>query len=266
MKGTIKTYIHQKRYGFILGEDEQEYFFHTTALADRSQLSALCDAAEVEFEPVDSEKGPQAQNLKLLNTEQGNRYVVPGEVYVSKGKFVKGWQVVDWGEWEVIGSSAVSSEEAKDQAKSRAASLGANALLELAYFKSTDAQGNELHNFRGRIANIGKKHAEGEVEREALMGINQNAELVKQQQDAETHSRKLRRQVVWALGLIATVIAAAMQYWLLAGGIAVTAGIVGWLLGQGKTAESWLNKLPPSRPRQDRRPRRSPQYGQRSER
>ena len=59
MKGTVKWFNRIKRYGFITGEDNKDYFVH------ESQISgSLNEGDEVEFEPAEEEKGPQAQNVK----------------------------------------------------------------------------------------------------------------------------------------------------------------------------------------------------------
>ena len=63
MEGTVKWFNRQKAYGFIEGEDGQEYFVHQSALAEGTFIR---DNDKVSFDPADGEKGKQAQNVKLL--------------------------------------------------------------------------------------------------------------------------------------------------------------------------------------------------------
>ena len=63
MEGIVKWFNRQKGYGFITGDDEQEYFVHHSALAEGTFIR---DNDRVSFEPADSEKGKQAQNVTLL--------------------------------------------------------------------------------------------------------------------------------------------------------------------------------------------------------
>jgi len=62
MKGTVKFFNAGKGFGFIAGEDGNEYFVHKSALADGVVLS---DAASVEFDVEQGDRGPKAAHVKL---------------------------------------------------------------------------------------------------------------------------------------------------------------------------------------------------------
>ena len=62
MNGTIKWFNRDKGYGFIAGEDGQDYFVHHTALPEGASPR---ENEEVSFEPVKTDRGNQAQNVKL---------------------------------------------------------------------------------------------------------------------------------------------------------------------------------------------------------
>ncbi len=66
MKGTVKFYNRKKRFGFIAGEDGNEYFFHESGI---EQGNFVKDEDEVSFEVVDGDKGPKAENVKLVGNE-----------------------------------------------------------------------------------------------------------------------------------------------------------------------------------------------------
>ena len=63
MEGTVKWYNRKKGYGFIKGEDGEDYFVHYSAL---KQGTFIRDNDLVSFEAADTEKGKQAQNVTLL--------------------------------------------------------------------------------------------------------------------------------------------------------------------------------------------------------
>ena len=63
MKGTIKWYNARKGYGFIQKEDDKEVFVHRTALPPETYLN---EGDQVEFEIEESDRGPQAKNVKKL--------------------------------------------------------------------------------------------------------------------------------------------------------------------------------------------------------
>lgn len=63
MKGTVKWFNRIRGYGFIKGEDDKEYFVHKTELPEGKFLD---DNDEVEFETAETDKGLQAQNIKVV--------------------------------------------------------------------------------------------------------------------------------------------------------------------------------------------------------
>ena len=63
MKGTIKWFNERRGYGFIQSEDNKEIFVHKNAL----ELGIYLEEGDaVEFEVAQSEKGPNAINVKKI--------------------------------------------------------------------------------------------------------------------------------------------------------------------------------------------------------
>lgn len=62
MTGTIKKLILEKGYGFILGSDGKEYFFHSTAIKN-CPWEGLEEGQAVTFEAVKGQKGPRAEQV-----------------------------------------------------------------------------------------------------------------------------------------------------------------------------------------------------------
>jgi len=64
MKGTVKWYNPRKGYGFIQGEDGNDVFMHNTAIPEGTGY--LHEGDQVEYEVVDTERGPNAKNIKKI--------------------------------------------------------------------------------------------------------------------------------------------------------------------------------------------------------
>ena len=63
MEGTVKFFNRKKGFGFISGEDGQDYFVHFTGL---TQGTFLRDNDKVSFETAQGERGLKAQKVVLL--------------------------------------------------------------------------------------------------------------------------------------------------------------------------------------------------------
>ena len=63
--GTVKWFNNQKGYGFISDEAGNDIFVHYTGLL-MDGFKSLDEGADVEFEIVNGEKGPQAVNVTKL--------------------------------------------------------------------------------------------------------------------------------------------------------------------------------------------------------
>ncbi len=69
MKGTVKWFNATKGFGFVEGEDGEDYFVHQTAIKDDKNLR---DDDKVTFDAVDAERGKQAQNVELDNESESS--------------------------------------------------------------------------------------------------------------------------------------------------------------------------------------------------
>lgn len=64
MKGQVKFYNENKGFGFIAGEDSNDYFFHATGLKQEDTLPIEND--HVEFDVTDGKRGPAAENVEIV--------------------------------------------------------------------------------------------------------------------------------------------------------------------------------------------------------
>ena len=63
MEGTVKWYNSRKGYGFISGEDGKDVFVHRSSIPEGTYLN---EGDKVDYQLEDSDRGPQATNVKKL--------------------------------------------------------------------------------------------------------------------------------------------------------------------------------------------------------
>ena len=64
LEGKVKWFDKLKGYGFIVGEDDQEYFVHYTQIPRGINL---VESDSVQFTPTTTDRGRQATDVGLLN-------------------------------------------------------------------------------------------------------------------------------------------------------------------------------------------------------
>ena len=67
MKGIVKWFDGIKGYGFIVGDDEKEYFFHFSDIKIDEDFKTIADGQKVEFQAEQDEQGrAKATNVKKI--------------------------------------------------------------------------------------------------------------------------------------------------------------------------------------------------------
>jgi cold shock CspA family protein len=210
MKGSIKTYLPEQQYGFIKGDDGKDYFFHANEFLNKSHIINICEEALVQFDQQATPKGYKAKKCSLLDSAEVLTYITPSEFYTSKNNEIKGWNKIEDGDWIVHGSSSDSPDHAKDIAKHRAIKLGANAIVDLRYYKTTGEEAGTgkgthyytIHNFHGRISTIAKRNSKGVLKKDNLLGANQKAQELKNQYDEQNSFNKRKAITLWGLCIL----------------------------------------------------------------
>ena len=64
-KGTVKWFNDRKGYGFINTEDGRDIFVHFSSI-DATGFKTLSEGDQVSFDVEESDRGPEAKNVKKL--------------------------------------------------------------------------------------------------------------------------------------------------------------------------------------------------------
>ncbi len=70
LKGRIKLYNNEKGFGFIYGEDNNEYFFH---ISDVKSICKILAGMVVKFESGEAIKGKCAKNIEVIEDNISNK-------------------------------------------------------------------------------------------------------------------------------------------------------------------------------------------------
>lgn len=69
MHGIVKWFDTKKGFGFICGDDGKDYFVHYSGIAEvpGEKRRNLHEDQKVTFDVVEGKKGPNAQNVKVVD-------------------------------------------------------------------------------------------------------------------------------------------------------------------------------------------------------
>ena len=65
IKGTVKEYDRSKGFGFIIGNDDQDYFVHVSGLRPQLKQRGLHEGQHVLFDAEFGVKGDKAVNVRI---------------------------------------------------------------------------------------------------------------------------------------------------------------------------------------------------------
>ena len=85
MEGTVKWFDNRKGYGFITPEGDEatdDVFVHYTAIqGPDADFKSLYEGDKVEFQVVEAAKGPQAENVEIIEKAPRQSYSNRGYYY-----------------------------------------------------------------------------------------------------------------------------------------------------------------------------------------
>ena len=64
LTGNVKKVVSERGFGFIRGDDGEEYFFHRSGLDSSLEFDRLADGERVSFDVERSDKGPRARQVR----------------------------------------------------------------------------------------------------------------------------------------------------------------------------------------------------------
>lgn len=202
MKGVVKTYLPEKKYGFIKGNDGKDYFFHANEFVNKTHINNICEDSAVNFEQFATPKGYTAKRCTLIDTSDILTYVVHDEFIATRSGGARGWEVVERGNWIVHGTCRDSPDSAKRDSIRNAAIIGANGLIDMDYYKTTGSESGTgsgthyytIHNFRGRAVVFAKRNSIGDYTLDELTRVNRRAQQLK---DTLVAKNKRTRNIIW---------------------------------------------------------------------
>jgi cold shock CspA family protein len=245
--GHVKNYLSEKGYGFILGDDGKDYFFHNTNFKDSG--GDIYEWLLVQFEQDVTPKGYVAVKISAIG-EQNAGYAIPNEFLFGKSDKIDGWEILEMSDWVVhVQDAECAPKDVKILLGQWAHVIGANATINTRYTTSTGYSDNykyTIHHYMGRAVFVGKKYAKGTIKREECDNINKMAPIVKALFKRKTHKAKIKRAIRWLFPIIALV-----ALWFYSGigekGAVVVGmiafGIIVFDLSHAINYDNWLQKI-----------------------
>lgn len=211
MQGTVKSFLPSKRYGFVRGDDGNDYYLHEQ---DLMRAGPLYQGLRVEFEEAATPKGYRARRVRAVDSTVGCRYETPSEIVETKGTELAEWELLESIPWIIMGASRDSPEAAKAELRAHARAIGANALFRVQYFKTTGQEAGSgrgihyftIHNFRGVPAVVGRVTEAGGKARNELVGLSERVTEFNRQQAGKRKERR-RKGFLCILGAAASTAA-----------------------------------------------------------
>lgn len=149
MEGIVRSFVPEKRFGFIDGKDGSSYFVH---INDVINSNSLVQGQSVNFDPIPTPKGLSAKKVEAGQAPEAV-YVNPHKFIMTKSDHVKGCKTVSvvvknlWGE-------SNDPNKARELLKSVAQKRGANAIvcMNLSKYSKNDGCSNykyTMHRYYG---------------------------------------------------------------------------------------------------------------------
>lgn len=150
VRGMVVSYVPNKRYGFIAGDDGESYFLHESKLRNSSYKDMLIRGASVTFEPKPTKKGLSAVNVQVKPGFKAYELI---PFFITKSSKPR--------EGIIARSASTQTHyfkkpnDARQHLKDLTGAVGGNCILNLEHKTRTFSKGNykySMHSFSGTIA------------------------------------------------------------------------------------------------------------------
>jgi len=210
MQGTIKSFLASKRYGFVRGDDGNDYYLHEQ---DLMRADPLHQGLRVEFEETATPKGYRARRVRAVTSTAGCRYETPADIVETKGTELAEWELLESIPWIIMGASRDSPDAAKAELRGHARAIGANALFRVEYFKTRGEEAGSgrgihyftIHNFRAVPGVVGRVTETGGKSRNELVRLSEQVTAFIRRQ-AEQRKGRRRNGFLCILGAAASTV------------------------------------------------------------
>ncbi len=141
MRGTVKSFLPEKAYGFIRGEDGRDYFFHLNDLVNRFEPVPL---QTVYFDPTATRKGLKARSIQAGPMPTVTP-VGPNHFIMTRDNYVRGYEII-----RMVGTLRARANDpnvARNNLRTIAIDLGANAIINMTCTRSSEQEGCSNYNY-----------------------------------------------------------------------------------------------------------------------
>ncbi|MCL1058599.1 cold shock domain-containing protein [Shewanella gelidimarina] len=220
MKGKVVSYIKNKKYGFINGDDGESYFIHCSSLNNHMDEAKLLKGVLVEFDPTPAPKGLAAKHVTVPDVYFKTQLV---DFFISKSNTPK------HGNIEQLHSISTrffkDPKEGRSHIKQLANEAGCNAILNLDFEKNTFSSGNyryTVHAFKGDLALVSERIPSNDLQDESssqdaiaqkVMAFNRKFQLI-QDREAGLRAKQLKKNYIGlyiVLGIVVFMLMAALS-------------------------------------------------------
>ena len=151
LKGKLTSYLDVKKFGFIKGEDNEDYFFHFNDLINKGDVVKLKKGANVKFDPIPTKKGLAAKKVTVSDKIKFKKKLVSGLIKNKNYQPNHGCVEV---RKTITTSFFKNIDDAKNNLESIARKTNANAILNIKYESKTFNSGNYRYTQHAYTADL----------------------------------------------------------------------------------------------------------------
>lgn len=151
MKGIVESYIAEKKFGFLKGEDKQKYFFHVNNVvkSQKERIAEIKIGSQLDFDPTPAKKGLEARKIKIIESFEAmnipafknyRNHSVKGDIIASES---------------IVTIHSRDRNEIRERLEKLAKKAKANVLYDVDIKQSTASSGNYKYSIFTGSAKMG---------------------------------------------------------------------------------------------------------------